>query len=124
MPIQYTYIKDKDYLLAKIEGILDWEELKLVAKKITSSNEFPANVNTIYDLTKMDFSNITAEFEEKLIRFRKQLDRGDAKIACVVSSDVGFGMGRMYEVLSDKLPQQVRIFKKQEEAQHWLTPDK
>ena len=124
MPVQYKYIPDEKYLLVNISGILEWEQLKIAAEKITTSKEFPTDVDTLYDLTEMDFSNITAEFEEKLIHFRKQLDRGDAKIACVVSSDVGFGMGRMYEVLSDKLPQQVRIFKKQEEAQHWLTPDK
>ena len=68
----------------------------------------------------MDFSNITTEFEEKLILLRKHLDRGDAKIACVVSSDVGFGMGRMYEILSDKLPQQVCVFKKMEDAKDWI----
>ena len=68
----------------------------------------------------MDFSNITAEFEDKLILFRKQLDRGNAKIACVVTTDVGFSMGRMYEALSDKLPQQVRVFKIFDEAQNWL----
>ena len=121
MTIQYKYIPDEKYLLVKISGILEWEHLKITAEKITTSNEFPADVDTLYDLTEMDFSNITAEFEEKLVLFRKQLDRGHAKIACVVSSDVGFGMGRMYEVLSDKLPQQVRIFKKLEEAQQWLT---
>ena len=120
MAVHYKYISDEKYLLVKISGILEWEHLKLAAEKITTAKEFPADIDTLYDLTEMDFSNITAEFEEKLILFRKQLDRGHAKIACVVSSDVGFGMGRMYEVLSDKLPQQVRVFKKIEEATDWI----
>lgn len=121
MAIQYTYIPKLKFLLIKISGVLEWEQLKLTAAKIASSSEFPSNVNTLYDMTEMDFSNITAEFEENVIMFRKQLDRGDAKIACVTPSDVGFGMGRMYEVLSDQLPQQVRVFRKLEDAQNWLT---
>ena len=120
MAIQYKYIPDDNFLLIKISGVLDWEQLKDAAEKVTTSKEFPAHVDTLYDLSEMDFSNITTEFEEKLILFRKHLDRGDAKIACVVASDVGFGMGRMYEVLSDKLPQQVRVFKNMEDAKDWV----
>jgi len=120
MAIEYTYNPDNNFLIIKISGVLEWEQLKLAAEKLTTSNEFPADINTLYDLREMDFSNITTEFEEKLILFRKQLDRGNAKIACVVTTDVGFGMGRMYEALSDKLPQQVRVFKIFDEAQNWL----
>ena len=120
MTIEYKYISDEKYLLVKISGVLEWEQLKLAAEKITAAKEFPADTDTLYDLTEMDFSNITPEFEEKVVLFRQQLDRGHAKIACVVSSEVGFGMGRMYEVLSDNLPQQVRVFRNLEEAQYWL----
>jgi hypothetical protein len=120
MTIQYNYIPDDQFLLVKISGVLEWEQLQDAAEKVTTSNEFSAHVDTLYDLSEMDFTNITTEFEEKLILFRKHLDRGDAKIACVVSSDVGFGMGRMYEILSDKLPQQVRVFKKMEDAKDWI----
>lgn len=120
MAIQYKYISDDKFLIIKISGVLVWEQLKDAAEKVTTSKEFPPDVDTLYDLSEMDFSNITTEFEEKLILFRKQLDRGNAKIACVVTSEVGFGMGRMYEVLSDKLPQQVRVFKNMEDAKDWL----
>lgn len=121
MTVQHSYDSDNEFLLIKISDTLVWEELKELAIKIASSNDFPANVNTLYDMTEMDFSNITTEFEEKVIAFRQQLDRGDAKIACVVASEVGFGMGRMYEVLSDNLPQQVRVFRNFTEAKDWIT---
>lgn len=124
MALQYTYDAENKFLLIKISGALIWDELKQLAFEIASSSEFPSTVNTLYDMREMDFSNVTAEFEEKVIAFRKQLKRGDAKIACLVSSDVGFGMGRMYEVLSEGLPQQVRVFKNHEEAQSWLISDK
>jgi len=120
MAIDFIYDNASEILIVTISGQLDMAALQIAAQKLTSSNEFPSNVNTIYDMTKMDFSNITTEFEENVILFRKQLDRGDAKIACVTPTDLGFGMGRMYEVLSDKLPQQVRVFRTFEEAKDWV----
>lgn len=120
MAIDFKYDQTNEILLVTITGQLDMAALQLAAQKIASSNEFPANVNTIYDMTKMDFSNITTEFEENVIKLRKQLDRGDAKIACVTPTDVGFGMGRIYEVLSSNLPQQVRVFRTFEEAINWI----
>lgn len=120
MTVNYQYDSEKKFLLVKISGVLDWDNLRQTAEKITTATEFPKNVDTLYDLTEMDFSNITAEFEQKLIHFRKHLDRGNAKIACLVSSDIGFGMGRMYEVFSEDLPQQVRVFREMGEAEKWL----
>ncbi|MDH5396038.1 MAG: hypothetical protein OEW97_07160 [Gammaproteobacteria bacterium] len=120
MAINFKYDSEKEFLVIKISGLLDWDKLRQAAENIATSTEFPKDVDTLYDLTEMDFSNITAEFEQKLIHFRKQLDRGNAKIACLVANDVGFGMGRMYEVLSEDLPQQVRVFRELNEAQMWL----
>lgn len=121
MPIQFSHNKSQNFLTIKIEGTLSWDDLKNAALNLTSSSQYPANIDTLYDLRDMDFSNIDAEFENNIIEFRKSLDRGDARIACVVSSELGFGMGRMYEMLSEQLPQQTRVFRSIEEAEDWLT---
>ena len=120
MAIEYQLDSENKFLLIKISGVLDFELLTGAAEKLMTSSEFPSDINTIYDMSKMDFSNITTEFEEKVVQLRQQLDRGNAKIACVTPSDVGFGMGRMYEVLSGNLPQQVRVFRTLEEAKDWI----
>ena len=120
MAIEFTHHPENNILLIKISGVLEMEQLKLAAEKLLTSDTYPKDINTIYDLQDMDFSNITREFEDKVITFRKQLNRGNAKIACVTPSDVGFGMGRMYQILSEDLPQQVGIFRTIEEALDWL----
>ena len=94
MSIEITQSPDKSYLVIKISGILGMEQLKMTAEKLASSTTFSPDINCLYDMTEMDFSNITPEFEKNVIAFRQQLDRGNAKIACVTPSDVGFGMGR------------------------------
>lgn len=121
MSIRFIHQPENNFLIIKITGTLEWEQLQLAAEKLTNSNEFKPDIDTLYDLTEMDFSNITSEFEQQLIQFRKQLNRGNAKIACVVTTEVAFGLGRMYEALSDKLPQQVRVFKAFDDAKLWLT---
>ena len=121
MDIDYTYYPDSKYLFVIISGKLDWHILQQAAENITTSSDFPSNVNALYDLRELDFSTITSDFENKLILFRKQLNRGDAKIACVVSTEHGFAMGRMYQSLSEDLPQTVQIFRSLDEARNWLT---
>jgi hypothetical protein len=56
-----------------------------------------------------------------LIEIRKKYpERGNAKIAIVASTDLSFGMSRMYEVFSGNLPQTIMVFRNLEEAEQWL----
>ncbi len=45
---------------------------------------------------------------------------GDLKTAVVVSRDVVFGLGRMYEVYSEALPQTMQVFRDPQEALSWI----
>ncbi len=120
MSLEYTHDSKNNILIMKITDLINLAELKESAINIFSSSDIPHDINTLYDLREMDFSNINTEFEERLILFRESINRGNAKIACVVKTDLAFGMGRMYEALSDHLPQQVRIFRSMDEAKNWL----
>lgn len=120
MSLEVTHDSDNNILIIKIIDLINLDELKKSATKIFSSGDIPHDINTLYDLQDMEFSNITTEFQERLILFRESLDRGNAKIACVTSTDLGFGLSRRYEALSDHLPQQVRIFRSIDEAKNWL----
>jgi len=120
MPLEFTHDSDNNILIVKVSGLVELEEIKKSAKDSFSSMNIPSDINAIYDLQEMDFSNITTEFQERLIIFRESLNRGNAKIACVTSTDLGFGLARKYEALSDHLPQQVRIFRSMDEAKNWL----
>ncbi len=120
MSFEFIHDSNNNILIVKINELLSIEELKKAARILFQSGDIPYDINTIYDLQEMDFSNINAEFGEKLILFRQSLNRGNAKIACVTSTDLGFGLGRMYEAMSDQLQQRIRIFRSMDEAKAWL----
>jgi len=120
MSFEFIHDSDNNILIVKIKELINIEELKNAAIILFQRGDIPYDINTIYDLQEMDFSNINTEFGEKLILFRQSLNRGDAKIACVTSTDLGFGLSRMYEAMSDQLQQKMRIFRSMDEAKEWL----
>ncbi len=120
MQTDISYDRQNKLLVVKISGRIEFDKIKQFAQESFRSGKIPLDTNALYDLTEVDFSDIDSDFEQRLIMFREQLNRGDAKIACLVSSDLGYGLGRMYEALSDNLPQQVRVFRDPVQAENWL----
>jgi hypothetical protein len=100
-------------------------------KKIVSSDDHPPNVLTLWDARsvriKLDAESVQAKGGETqvflaMIEMRKRYpERGNTKLAIVVPSDFSFGMSRMYEMLSDHLPQTIMVFREYSEAERWLS---
>ena len=124
MPIEIHYDKEKDTLYGNMLGHVTLEEFEKILKMILLSDEFSPDTKTLWDLRKQDFRNIDTDFEMQLIDIRKKYaKRGNALLAFVVSDDLGFGMSRMYQILSDKLPQHIMVFREYSEAEEWLLGD-
>jgi hypothetical protein len=121
MPIDLHYNKNKDILYGKMLGHVTVEEVEEILKKILQSDEFSPDTGTLWDLREQDFTKIDTDFEMRLINIRKKHSkRGNARLAFVVSDDLGFGMSRMYQNLSEKLPQHIMVFRDYSEAEEWL----
>ena len=43
-----------------------------------------------------------------------------AHVGTGVSTDVDFGVGRMYQVFSEHMPQETRVFREIDEARRWV----
>ena len=92
---------------------------------IVNSEEYPPDTNTLWDLRNFDFSTIDAETQRQWVDLRKKHpERGKAKMAIVVDSDMNFGKSRMYEMWSSELPQRMRVFRDYPEALAWLLNDR
>ncbi len=88
---------------------------------VARSSEFPPDVDTLWDLRELDFTEIDSNFERELIQVRDEFpERRRARLALVVEGDLGFGMSRMYEILSESLPQQSKVFRSYSEGEEWL----
>ena len=84
--------------------------------------EFDPAYYQLLDLTEADGSEITAAGVRALAS-QLPLFSSSARRALVVRSDLGFGMGRMFELLREGKSGEVRVFRVIEEAHAWLDLD-
>ena len=121
MPIEYRFNREKGILYGSMSGELVVEAFADAIAEIVASPEFHPDVSTLWDLRDVDFTTIDRSFEEQLVAIRRRHpERGEARLAFVVDSQLGVGMTRMYEILSDDFPQVSRVFTSYAEAERWL----
>ncbi len=131
MPLELRYDAGKGIIYVTVDGNVHVDEFDGVTKAIVSSDEYPPDTPTLWDArsvhVKIDAGSGQAKGSEKqflldMIAMRKRYpERGNAKLAIVVPSDFGFGMSRMYELLSGGLPQSIMVFRDFAEAEQWLS---
>ena len=121
MPIELRYDRKQGVLYSVVTSPITLEEFGASMARIIQSDDYPPDVRTLWDLRELDFEPVYRPFEEQVIDIRQKFpERGAAKIALVVASDLGFGMTRMYEILSNEMPQNVMVFRNCEEGEKWL----
>lgn len=126
MPFRFEYETEKKILLIMVEGKVRLDDLEQLYDNIVTSTLFPPDIRSIWDFRQADFTTIDTRFLKKIIALRKKYpQRGTARAAFVVDSDLGYGVSRMYETLSAfELPQHIRAFRDYAEAQTWLLTEK
>ena len=121
MPIEMHYNAENEMLVCTLVSPVTDVEFREVMDTIVASDKYPPDIRTLWDARGFDFRDITRSFEERMVEIRKDYPRrGKARLAFVVADDLGFGMARMYEILSEGLPQRSRVFRSFEDGQEWL----
>lgn len=121
MPIHFKYNNNNNVLYGSIEGQLSIDEVRLMMEQLVVSRDFSSDVRALWDLRKLNFSNIDANFERQLIILRQSFpERGKAKIALVSNVDLSFGMRKMYEMLADDMHQHMKVFSDYSDAENWI----
>ncbi len=81
--------------------------------------------NALMDLTAASEPNFSADEIRQIANHKLRIenpDRIDGKTAIVAPEDLVYGLGRMFQSLSEmnKVPFEVRIFRTMAEAEDWL----
>ena len=84
MAIEIEYKSADNYMLVRVDGVLGDQAYSQVIGEVTSSKEYSTDVNTIWDLRKMDFSGVDEKQERSFISIREKKDvkRGSSKVVC------------------------------------------
>lgn len=122
MSYRLTYDKSLNILTAKIVGYPSFEDFQQVMYEITQSSEIPSDVNTLWDISDMEFDSIDLEFGQSLVEMRKKFNtqRGAAKIAIFSNYKLGEPLVKLFLIISKDISQSIRAFTTLEETQSWL----
>lgn len=122
MAVSFTYDTEHQVLIGKVSGSPTLEELTGSVAGVTGSQEYPPDVNTLWDLRDMEFHNIDYQFGEKLIDFRRSIadKRGKAKVALLSVNELARPLVEIYRIMSESLAQPTQVFSRHEEAMQWL----
>ncbi|MEM7465883.1 MAG: hypothetical protein AAF387_03260 [Pseudomonadota bacterium] len=82
---------------------------------------FKKGLPSIWDLRHTELLHINAEDIKTISREASahQEQRGEACIAFIVSSDLAYGLGRMFEMVNDTSHMKVRVFRNYEDGERW-----
>ena len=115
---------DKGYFIVTLEGEVTADLLTNEFVAAVNHPDFRRGMHSLWDTRKGDATGMKADDMRKIAQFIAtefgEVRKG-ARVAIVAATDVGFGLGRMYEMVSDGiLPVQLRIFRDLATAEDWV----
>ena len=125
MAIDIKFDTDKKFLVITVEGELVFDEFASATQTITSSTNFPADTNAIWDMRKSNFHHADAELWRQFIEYRAGFtQRANCKAAIIVAGDFEFGMSRMFQMLAEhKIHMQIQVFRDMAAGERWMLQD-
>ena len=126
MSVDINYDGNRKVLCITVSGISDPDELTAVLDTITNSDDYPPDTNAIWDIRKADIANANYQLICELVKIRSRFKkRNNCRAALIVSSNVQYGLSRMFEILSDgKIKHQFKVFRNYDEGEKWLLKNK
>ena len=120
--IEINYDQNRKMLNISVSGTSDFDEFSSTLETITNSTEYPPNIRAVWDIRKADFSFANFQLVREVVKIRSGFTKRDnCRSALIVSGNLQYGLGRMFELLSDgKIPHQFMVFRDYEEGEQWL----
>ena len=118
MPCGYTIDLARSLVLSRGWDLVTDRELLAHVRTLTSDPRFARDFRQLVDLRDVTDVQITVSTIRDMVRLNPF--GAGARRAVVITSDVVFGMARMYQILSDDSPDELLIFRKIDDALRWL----
>ena len=104
--------------------VFSTEDMLTCVEQVASHPDFRPDFDHLVDMRAVtDFAPSAEDVKTRAKRDHEGKVLNASRIAIVSSSDIVFGMSRMYETLMDDASVTVRTFKEMESAKSWLGLD-
>ena len=122
MPIIYKIIPDLKFAYIRGMGKVTTDEIMTAGAKMFTESEWKNGFNILIDYREITELSVKTEDVEKIINQDKnnELLFDKSKCAIVASSDLVFGVSRMWEILSEDNKITTMVFRNIEDSLRWL----
>ena len=88
---------------------------------IIAAPGFSAGLPSIWDMRYTELMHINADDIKRISEYANNVkeQRGNARIAFIVSSNLAYGLGRMFEMFNATSHIRARVFRNYEEGEAW-----
>lgn len=123
--MQFKYSLDARYqiVIVKLEGTYDVAEYIAYYQELMFKKKMDEIRAIIWDASELNVDDVTVNDMNFIIDSikRTSVKRKGGKAAWVVKNRFGFGMGRMFEMMSEEeLPIEIKIFYRVDDAIQWV----
>ncbi len=118
MPASYRIDVERRMIFSTATGVVTDEDLRGHRERILADPDFGASFDQLWNFQDAAKIDISATAVRQLARARSY--EPGVKRAIVTPSDLGYGLARMFQILHDEAPEDLRVFRDLEEAMKWL----
>ena len=118
MPWEFQFDKKLNTVFFQASGEFTNTDLINCQDYCQSNPLYDCTMNQLNDFSAVTRFRITPVGIWRVIHGRK--GRGGGRMAVVMASNLGFGLGRMFEMMQDGSPFKIHIFRQRADALHWL----
>ena len=124
MPLTFELHAEEGYHIARITGRVSSDELIRGWESFLYGDEWQPGLNELTDLREADLSALdhTGMTQLAAATSRAYIKRGvkHVRVAVCLSDELPYGLTRMYEVMTEDAPEELRIFNDFEAAREWV----
>jgi len=114
--------RDAAIWVLRVTGTITLEEFKRAIIETFADPAFTQGSPILWDMRDFDTTVADAATFSELVLFNEKTadERGGGRSAIVVSSEVDYGMSRMFQSIADGLPTDFAVFRSYRDARDWL----
>lgn len=119
MPAHYKIDKERRLVMSTMFGVATLADGLAHQEKLRKDPDFDPSFSQLMDFTHVVKIEITAEDVRTLAQ--QSIFSPDSRRAMLVSSDLAFGLSRIFEVLRESFGEQgIRVFRNLDDALDWV----
>ena len=113
--------EEKNIAYIKLSGLLSKEIILSAFDLTVSDKRYRKGMGRLWDFRDADLSYLDSENITAMAQYSLRFPPGinDVKVAFVTSTDLEYGLSRMFEMSSEAKPP-IRVFRSMDHAEKWM----